>query len=75
MVYYADLARYVADLIVVDGNPLANLQVLYASGTPMWNEEGQMSREGGIRYTIIDGHVYDAQEVLADVARMVREGR
>jgi imidazolonepropionase-like amidohydrolase len=65
---------YLADLIVVDGNPLANLQELYASGMPVWDEEGHMTRRGGIRYTIIDGHVYDAKAILADVARMVREG-
>ncbi len=64
---------YLADLIVVDGNPLANLQELYASGMPIWDEEGHMTRRGGIRYTVIDGHVYDAKAILADVARMVRE--
>ncbi len=65
---------YLADLIVVDSNPLENLQTLYATGTPVWDAQGHMTRVGGIRYTIIDGHVYDAKEVLADVARMVREG-
>ena len=30
---------------------------------------------GGIRYTIKDGIVYDAKQLLADVRRMVREAK
>ncbi|MFQ5790812.1 MAG: amidohydrolase family protein [Acidobacteriota bacterium] len=66
---------YVADLIVVEGNPVGNLKVLYATGTPVWDEEGNESRRGGVRYTIIDGVVYDAKQVLGEVAEMVRRER
>ncbi len=62
---------YVADL-VVEGNPVNNLKILYAHGTPVWDENGNESRRGGVRYTIIDGHVYDAKQILADVADLVR---
>jgi hypothetical protein len=40
------------------------------------NEEtGKAERAGGIRYTIKDGILYDARQLLADVARMVENKR
>jgi imidazolonepropionase-like amidohydrolase len=61
-----------ADLVIVPGNPVANLKLLYGSGAVRLNEQtGQSERVGGIRYTIKDGIVYDARKLLADVARMV----
>ncbi|MDX1480094.1 MAG: amidohydrolase [Woeseiaceae bacterium] len=61
-----------ADLVIVDENPLANLKVLYATGAVRLNDEtGQPERTRGIRYTIKDGIVYDAQRLLADVREMV----
>jgi len=35
------------------------------------DETGQPSRVGGIKYTIKDGIVYDAKQLLEDVRRMV----
>lgn len=65
-----------ADLVVVDANPLANFKVLYGTGTIRLNDEtGQSERVGGVRYTIKDGIVYDAKALLADVARMVRDAK
>ncbi len=62
-----------ADMVVVAENPLENLKVLYGTGTPRLNDEtGEVERVGGIRYTIKDGIVYDAQQLLADVREMVR---
>lgn len=60
-----------ADLVLVDGNPLANLQVLYGTGAIFVNEENQPERTGGIRYTIKDGILYDAPALLRQVAEMV----
>jgi len=61
-----------ADLVIVPANPLQNLKVLYGTGTPKLNDEtGKVERVGGVRWTIKDGIVYDATELLADVARMV----
>jgi hypothetical protein len=60
-----------ADLVVIDENPLANLQVLYGVGAIKLNESNQAERVGGVRYTIKDGIVYDAKKLLADVKRMV----
>jgi imidazolonepropionase-like amidohydrolase len=61
-----------ADLIVVPENPIANLKVLYGTGAVRLNEQtGKAERIGGIKYTIKDGIVYDAHQLLAGVARMV----
>ena len=65
-----------ADLVLVDENPLENLKVLYGNGTPRLNDEtGQPGRVGGIRYTIKDGIIYDAQQLLEDVREMVRQAK
>ncbi len=61
-----------ADLIIIDENPVANMKVLYGTGAVRLNEEtGKPERVGGVRYTIKDGIVYDAKQLLADVAAMV----
>ena len=63
-----------ADLVLVDQNPLQNLMVLYGTGHPRLNDTtGRVERVGGIRYTIKDGIVYDAKKLLADVAGMVEK--
>jgi hypothetical protein len=61
-----------ADLVVVDANPLENLKVLYGTGAVKLNDEtARAERVGGIRWTIKDGIVYDARQLLEDVAEMV----
>jgi hypothetical protein len=62
-----------ADMVVVDENPVANLKVLYGTGAVRLDEKNELVRVGGVRYTIKDGIVYDASKLLADVRRMVRE--
>ena len=63
-----------ADLLIVDENPIANLKVLYGTGAVRLNDDtGQPERVGGVRYTIKDGILYDAKQLLADVAAMVAE--
>lgn len=65
-----------ADMVVVPENPLENLKVLYGTGTPRLNDEtGEVERVGGITYTIKDGIVYDARQLLEDVREMVREAK
>jgi hypothetical protein len=47
---------------------------LYGTGAVRLNDEtGLPGRVGGVRYTIKDGIVYDAKQLLADVAKMVAE--
>lgn len=64
-----------ADLIVIDENPLKNLKVLYGTGAIKLTEENEVIRAGGIRYTIKNGVVYDAKQLLADVKKMVDEAK
>ncbi|MEX2471222.1 MAG: amidohydrolase [Gemmatimonadota bacterium] len=65
-----------ADLVLVEENPLQNLKVLYGTGAPRLNDEtGENERVGGIVYTIKDGIVYDARQLLADVREMVRQAK
>jgi imidazolonepropionase-like amidohydrolase len=63
-----------ADIIILDENPLANMKFLYGTGAVRLNDEtGLPERVGGVKYTIKDGIVYDAKALLADVERMVDE--
>lgn len=65
-----------ADLIVVRENPLANLKVLYATGSPRLDPKtGELGRTRGILWTVKDGIVYDAKKLLADVRSMVEAQR
>ncbi len=67
---------FLADLIVVDENPLADLKVLYGTGAVRLNDEtGEHERVGGVRYTIKDGIVYDAKQLLQDVEDMVERAK
>lgn len=61
-----------ADLVLVDANPLENLKVLYGTGALVLGEDNKPTRIGGVRYTIKDGIVYDAKQLLDDVRKMVR---
>ena len=62
-----------ADLLLIDQNPLENLQVLYGTGAIRLNANNQAIRVGGVKYTIKDGIVYDAKKLLGDVKKMVDE--
>lgn len=63
-----------ADLVIVDQNPLENLKVLYGTGALKLNDQtGKWERVGGIKWTIKDGIAYDARQLLADVAAMVEK--
>ena len=64
-----------ADLVIVDENPQVNLKVLYGTGAIRVNENNEVERAGGIKYTIKDGIVYDAQQLLEDVKQMVEQAK
>jgi imidazolonepropionase-like amidohydrolase len=65
---------FLADMVIVDQNPLENLKVLYGTGAVRLSDKtGRAERVGGIKYTIKDGIVYDARQLLADVATMVEK--
>ena len=61
-----------ADMVIIDQNPLQNFKVLYANGTIRLNDKtGKVERVGGIKWTIKDGIAYDAKKLAADVQAMV----
>lgn len=64
-------AGMLADLVIVDQNPLANFKVLYGTGHVRLDSDGRPERVGGVKWTIKDGIAYDAKKLLADVAEMV----
>jgi imidazolonepropionase-like amidohydrolase len=64
-----------ADLVIVGENPLEDLKVLYGTGTIRVTPENKVVRVGGVRYTIKDGIVYDARQLLADVRKIVAEAK
>lgn len=63
-----------ADLVIVKGNPLANLKLLYGTGALVFDEQrGVPVRTEGVAYTVKDGIVYDAGVLRARVRAMVAE--
>ncbi|MEJ7811964.1 MAG: amidohydrolase family protein [Gemmatimonadaceae bacterium] len=63
-----------ADIAIVDGNPLHNMKALYGTGIEV-AENGKLVRRGGVKYTIKDGIVFDAQAILAEVREMVKSAK
>lgn len=64
-----------ADLVIVDANPLRNFKVLYGTGAIQVTGNNEVVRTGGVKYTIKDGIIFDARALLADVRRIVRQAR
>lgn len=68
---------FLADLILVDGNPLENLKYLYPRGILDIYElkDGKMVIKGGVQWTIKDGFVYHASALLEDVKKIVSNAK
>jgi len=64
-----------ADFAIVEENPLQNLQLLYGTGAIKLMEDNTVARAGGVKYTIKDGVIYDAKQLLADVREIVRKAK
>lgn len=62
-----------ADFVIVEENPLANLKVLYGTGAIKLSADNEVTRVGGVKYTVKDGIIYDAKQLLEDVKKMVEE--
>jgi dihydroorotase-like cyclic amidohydrolase len=60
-----------ADFVIVNANPLENLQVLYGTGAITLTNENKVERKGGVLYTVKDGIVYNAKQLLEDVKKLV----
>lgn len=66
-------AGKLADLVIVDANPLQDFKVLYGIGAIRLNEKNEIIRTGGVKYTIKDGIIYDAKKLLRDVKKIVED--
>lgn len=64
-----------ADLVITEENPIANFKVLYGTGHFKLGDDNKPERVGGVKYTIKDGIVFDARELLSDVRKIVREAK
>lgn len=65
-----------ADLVVVKGNPLANLKLLFGTGTLHLDDKtGKVERIGGIAWTIKDGILYDGRKLRAEIRKMVLDAK
>lgn len=64
-----------ADFLVIEENPLQNLQLLFGTGAIQLTEDNEVVRAGGVKYTIKDGIIYDAKQLLEDVREMVRQAK
>ena len=67
-------AGYAADLIVVNGNPLEDLKVLYPTGTEAIRN-GVAVHTGGVEWTIKDGIPYHGPTLLREVKELVAAAR
>jgi imidazolonepropionase-like amidohydrolase len=65
---------YLADLILVDENPLANLKYLFPTGV-LDVKDGKPVVRGGIKWTIKDGIVYETPQLMREVREMVSKAR
>src|SRR6185436_19855205 len=67
-------AGYTADLIVVNGNPLENLKVLYPTGVDEI-KDGKTVHTGGVEWTIKDGIPYHGPTLMKEIKEMVAKAR
>lgn len=65
---------YLADLILIDENPLANLKYFYPTGV-LDLKDGKPVRRGGVKWTIKDGLVYHTPTIMSEVKAMVDAAR
>ncbi|MDA0312196.1 MAG: amidohydrolase family protein [Gemmatimonadetes bacterium] len=65
----------VADLAVVNGNPIDNLKVMYGLGYGFYGiaPADEQWQWGGVTWTIKEGVVYDAQALLREALWYVQQ--
>jgi hypothetical protein len=65
---------HLADLILVNGNPLENLKVLYPTGVDVV-VDGKTVHTGGVEWTIKDGIPFHGPRLMAELREMVTRAR
>jgi hypothetical protein len=66
---------FLADLVIVDGNPAENFRYLYSFGAVRMKDDREMYRTRGIVHTIKDGVVIENARLMQEVERMVAESK
>ncbi|MGB9463164.1 MAG: amidohydrolase family protein [Candidatus Acidiferrum sp.] len=66
---------YLADLVVLSENPLADVKVFYGIGVTRVSQDRKEVHEQCVKYTIKDGVVFDSQALLSDVREMVAKAK
>ena len=66
---------YLADLVLVDGNPAYNFRFMYSFGALRLDDNGEMIRTRGIVHTIKDGIVINNARLMEEVERMVANSK
>ncbi|MCK0068780.1 amidohydrolase family protein [Kordiimonas laminariae] len=65
-----------ADLVIVEENPIQNFKVLYGTGHMRLNDNtGKVEQVGGVRWTIKDGIIYDSKQLRKEVRDMVKAAK
>jgi imidazolonepropionase-like amidohydrolase len=64
-----------ADMVILEENPLQNLKVLYGTGALTLSNDNKPTRTGGVKYTIKDGIIYEAKKLLEDVRHIVAKAK
>ena len=67
-------AGFLADLIVVDGNPLEDIKVLYAGGTSAI-KDGKQVQTMGVEWTIKDGIPYNGPRLVREIKEIVAKAK
>ncbi len=66
---------YLADLVVLSENPLADVKVFYGNGVTRVGTDRKEVHEQCVKYTIRDGVIFDSQALLSDVREMVAKAK
>ena len=66
---------YLADLLLLSENPLADMKVFYGIGVTRVGTDRKEVHEQCLKYTIRDGVVFDSQALLRDVREMVAKAK
>ena len=61
-----------ADLVIVKENPIRNFKTLYGTGHVKLGDNNKPVTVGGVKYTIKDGIIFDAKQLLQDVREIVK---
>ena len=65
---------YLADLVLLDENPLENFKYLYPTGVQDL-KDGRLIQRGGVQWTIKDGYLYHVPTMIQQLKQLVADAR